>query len=492
MLERFSHRLSLLTSGARDAPLRQQSLRACVAWSVDLLDDAERRALGALSVFVGGATMEAAENVLHAGLGLDAWGLLDNLVAKSLLVGGPRLSMLDTIREYASELLEVDGARRSVEAAHAAYYHHRYAADADLLPWPPRTWAEAHAWYEDLPNVRAALTTLLQDGRHSDYSDLVIAFSPLCRKRGLWQAWSSHLDRLLDLEGLDKLRRVDALVVSSAGFPADTRRRLEEADELLAPDASDQPVRCYVLNMLRTHYAFVTGESEVARASIRRAEEAARLSGSDELVAEVGVWRLLMFPDPADDLKDMIRTLETVHELGNQFLERSMLGNLSEIALSSKRIDDLQLGITWGREAYRFSILEEDPSAEIQLSNPAAAALLCGEQPEKAARDLRSSLLAAHEAGDNILAIENLLRLGAAEAAAGNHELASRLYTLWKQLRREHDIGIADSNQRLIDNYFPDADADHEAEPEPATLAEAVDLALGINPDSVAQRRTRA
>ena len=190
-------------------------------------------------------------------MGLDALGLLDNLVTKSLLVGGPRLSMLDTIRDYASELLDDGGTRRAVEAAHATYFHHSYAEDADLLPWPPRTWDEAHAWYEDLPNVRAALTTLLQDGRHGGL------LRPRHRLRAIvsqpWTmagGWSSHLDRLLELEGPDKLRRVDALVISSAGFPADTRRRVEEADELLASDASDQPVRCYVLNVLRAHYAF--------------------------------------------------------------------------------------------------------------------------------------------------------------------------------------------------------------------------------------------
>ena len=101
ILERLSQRLDLL-KGGRDAEARQQTLRATIAWSYDLLSDEEQRLFRALSVFAGGCTLEAAEEV--AGADLDT---LQSLVEKSLLrFTDERYWMLETIREYARDLLD--------------------------------------------------------------------------------------------------------------------------------------------------------------------------------------------------------------------------------------------------------------------------------------------------------------------------------------------------------------------------------------------------
>jgi predicted ATPase/class 3 adenylate cyclase len=100
--ERLRDALGALGSAARDAPARQQTLRATIDWSHNLLDDDEQKCFARFAVFAGGATVEAAETITHAGL-----DTLDGLVAKSLLVRGQhartstRLGMLDTIRAYA-------------------------------------------------------------------------------------------------------------------------------------------------------------------------------------------------------------------------------------------------------------------------------------------------------------------------------------------------------------------------------------------------------
>jgi predicted ATPase len=118
LLERLGNRLDLLRGG-RDAEMRQQTLRATIEWSYELLDPEERRLLAALSVFRGGSTIEAAERVCEADL-----DLLQSLADKSLIRRweSGRFGMLETIREFAGEQLEraddVERARRS----HADYF----------------------------------------------------------------------------------------------------------------------------------------------------------------------------------------------------------------------------------------------------------------------------------------------------------------------------------------------------------------------------------
>ena len=102
MLARLERRLELLTSGSRDAPARHRALRDTIGWSVELLDDDERTLFRRLSVFVGGCTLEAVEEV--CGGDLDTLG---SLVDESLVrADGERFGMLETIREYAGELLD--------------------------------------------------------------------------------------------------------------------------------------------------------------------------------------------------------------------------------------------------------------------------------------------------------------------------------------------------------------------------------------------------
>src|SRR5439155_4886207 len=87
MLARLDRRLPLLTGGARDLPARQRTLRDTIAWSYDLLEEAEQRLFRRLSIFVGGCTLEAAEAVCNPGgdSGPDVLNGTGALVARSLL-----------------------------------------------------------------------------------------------------------------------------------------------------------------------------------------------------------------------------------------------------------------------------------------------------------------------------------------------------------------------------------------------------------------------
>ena len=130
LLARLDKRLKLLTGGARDLPTRQQTLRNTIAWSHDLLDPAERDLFARLAVFAGGCTLEAAEAVCTGtGCdGLDVFEGLDSLVQQSLvrerdgIDGEPRFTMLQTIREFGLEQLELSGQIAPARTAHAAYF----------------------------------------------------------------------------------------------------------------------------------------------------------------------------------------------------------------------------------------------------------------------------------------------------------------------------------------------------------------------------------
>ncbi|MEV5607259.1 BTAD domain-containing putative transcriptional regulator [Streptomyces sp. NPDC052225] len=160
--DRLDDRFRLLTSGSRTVLPRQQTLRAVVDWSWELLDERERTVLCELSVFAGGWDLEAAEAVCSPRGAADVVG---SLVDKSLLIATPadrgasgmRYRMLETIHEYATErAAETPGLQRAAERRHLAYVRALVAeADpkvrsAEQLPWIQRLEAE-------LDNIRAAL-----------------------------------------------------------------------------------------------------------------------------------------------------------------------------------------------------------------------------------------------------------------------------------------------------------------------------------------------
>ncbi|WP_030506160.1 BTAD domain-containing putative transcriptional regulator [Microbispora rosea] len=128
LARRLDDRFLLLTGGSRTALPRHKTLRAVVDWSWDLLSEAERRVLRRLSVFSGGASLEAAERVCgdEASPGEQVLDVLTALIEKSLLLADgedtPRYRMLGTIREYAAHRLAEAGETEQARRAHLAYF----------------------------------------------------------------------------------------------------------------------------------------------------------------------------------------------------------------------------------------------------------------------------------------------------------------------------------------------------------------------------------
>ncbi len=167
--DRLDHRFRLLV-GSRRGLERHQTLRHAVAWSYDLLDDAEKVLLDRCSVFASGFDLETACAVA----GFDdpddyaILDLLDALVRKSLLLadrssGHTRFSMLETIRQFAEEQLAASGAATEARTAHARYFAGR---EADILAlWDSPRQREAYDWFTvELANLRTAFRWAADQG----------------------------------------------------------------------------------------------------------------------------------------------------------------------------------------------------------------------------------------------------------------------------------------------------------------------------------------
>jgi predicted ATPase/DNA-binding XRE family transcriptional regulator len=157
ILKKLNHqasaRLSFLDVGPRDLPPRQQALRTTIDWSYNLLSPYEQAVFRQMGVFVGGCTLEAIESVCQLTLvssqspesvpeQSDIACLLESLVEKSLVLeledaaGESRYTMLETLREYALERLELCGEGDPTRYRHGRYYAHRCELDMNSPDWP--------------------------------------------------------------------------------------------------------------------------------------------------------------------------------------------------------------------------------------------------------------------------------------------------------------------------------------------------------------------
>ncbi|MGA9488952.1 MAG: adenylate/guanylate cyclase domain-containing protein [Mycobacterium sp.] len=170
--DRLDQRFRLLV-GSRRGLERHHTLRHAVAWSYELLDDAEKALLERCSVFAGGFDLQSACAVAGSDDDFATLDLLDALVRKSLLVadrsaGRTRFAMLETIRQFAEEQLVARGEAFEIRATHSRYFAGR---EADILAlWDSPRQRDAYDWFTiELPNLRTAFRWA------ADHGDLDVA-----------------------------------------------------------------------------------------------------------------------------------------------------------------------------------------------------------------------------------------------------------------------------------------------------------------------------
>jgi DNA-binding CsgD family transcriptional regulator/tetratricopeptide (TPR) repeat protein len=400
LLPRLKSRLKLLVGGARDLPLRQQTLRETIAWSYDLLEEDEKTLFRRLAVFVRGCTLEAAETVCnaHGDLELDTLDGVARLVDKSLLRqeaqpdGEPRLLMLETIREYALECLAESGEAETIRRQHATFFL-QLAEEAD----PKVRSAEQATWYRRLEvehdNLRAALRWMLE--REAPEMSLRLAGA-------LWAFWRQHLR-----EGRGWLEQV----LAQPGAQAHTAAR---AKALLGAGA----------------LAVFQGDFLEAR---RLLEESVAIGREVGTAGERNLAHALMV-------------------LGHMVLLQGNLSAARELAEESKRLFQ-EVGEAWGL-AMALSLLGE---ATVKRGDPVAArsfleesvalfrvagdrqrlvlpidalglvALQQGDYAGARAR-FEEALLLARETGDKPFIADALARLGIVALREGNSQQSAGLY----------------------------------------------------------------
>jgi predicted ATPase/DNA-binding SARP family transcriptional activator len=295
LLERLEDRLELLTGGARDLPERQRSLRATLDWSWEALEEPERHLLGRLTVFEGGASLEATEAVCADGLDGGLEGLVAALLDKSSLLridsgrdAQPRFEMLDTVREFAAERAADGEDVAALERRHAGYFldYCEHVAD-QAARTDQRQWLDRLA--QERGNIRLAFERLLQAGALDEALRLSIAFA-----RAL--PWDAHahevrgwLRQVLSASPQKRVERRatglywDGMLALSQGLFDDAQLQLEAA-LAAALDAGSTDVEAAVLAALGRRAVLVAAPE--AEQLCDAAVTAARRSGDTILLAD--------------------------------------------------------------------------------------------------------------------------------------------------------------------------------------------------------------
>ncbi len=209
LLDRLERRLPLLITGPRDAPQRLQTMRDAIAWSVDALPHEEQQFFRRLAVFVGGFTLEAAQEVA-ADAADESHAVVDaitSLIRKSVLRqqssnDGMRFWMLETIREYGIELLAQSGEEPEIRQAHAVWCLALAERAGPELSGPDQgIWVERLE--AELGNIRAALGWLRERGEIKQALRLANALGWFWMMPGRFQEGSDLFAALIALPGAE-------------------------------------------------------------------------------------------------------------------------------------------------------------------------------------------------------------------------------------------------------------------------------------------------
>jgi predicted ATPase len=442
ILERISKRLDLL-KGGRDTEARQQTLRATIAWSYDLLNREEQGLFARLSVFRGGCTLEWSEEVCDADL-----DVLQSLVDKSLVRhADERFTMLETIREYAAERLDESGEADELRRRHAERF---LALAEEAAP----SLHESSEWVDrlerDHDNIRAALDVLQARG------DVALALRFTAALAYFWYL-GGHLR-----EGRDRLESV------------------------VSADERQTAIRAKALNSA----AWMLVEGGDAAAGARRAEQALAIyralgdsRGIADALLELGVATAEK-GDPGLALPILEESVERFDELGN---EQDLLLAVRNLAGVYQEAGDLRRA----RALHERNLMRarEIQDARTQAMSLGQLAMIAIDEGRVAAAMpmLKAQIHLWHDLNQQLPLAVSLCRFALALAAAGDARKAVRLLSASHALlddQMPRTAEVAKINDQTL--HATHAQLDEAAFAEAwelgrrLTADEAIALAMGI------------
>lgn len=404
LLDRIDQRFRMLRSRAHDKPARQATLEAAIAWSWDLLSEHDRTVLARCSVFRGGFSLRAAEQVLASDWVVDD---LEDLRAKSLLVLDTgqhgRFRMLASIREFAAREL---GADEATSERHAAYFAEVGQAMLANLNGPG-----GYAVLTQLEVERANLLRAFDWARERDATlalTIAAVLDEMLRFGGLAQEYEQFLDAACAVA--KSAEDDDALTRFSTSMARHyvAQGRLDEATATLvavqqiASDAARGWVQLRLGEVLRTRGEFVRGLEEL--------EVALRIAG----------------------------------DVGDEMLRRSALVHLANCQVDLRRVDDAMASLA----TVDFNIQTEDLRAECELLKRCAYVHYYLENYDEQHRLNEAALAMAVELGDRRLEGMCLQSVGDSAFAQGQYEDAIEHYV--RALRIHETFGSTHYEAMLL------------------------------------------
>ena len=462
---RLDERFALLTGGSRAALPRQQTLRAMVDWSWELLNPAERAVLARLSVFAGAFTLSAAEAVAT---GPDVppgevLGHLGALVNKSLVqfddtgTGPGRYRLLETIRQYAAGQLDAEGAAAAGAAriAHRDYYLALAEAAGPQLLGP-----DQGEWLDrldaELGNLRAAITVSLTQADPEPGLRLAASLRAFWRARGHAAEGAGVLQALLDAPAAQEATLLRARALAAAaelldktGGYATGEDYCEEAlaiaravgDEHLVADLLYQHAFLF-LHQGKKNPAVPLIESGLGLA--HRLHEA-QLTGR---MLTARSYAAYLEGDLAGAASDAVEALRLFRRTGNQVEMGVLLGNLGSIELSAGDLDAARRHLAEALDIFR--VLNDRPGILYQTFNLGLAEYLGG-SPDAAGALFAESLELARRMGTKRPTAYALLGLALAGCGGAGPGWSARLHGAADQALADLGHTLQPLEERLAD-----------------------------------------
>ncbi len=394
LLARLSDRFRVLGGGRQDAPDRLRTMRNAVAWTYDLLAPDEQWLFRRLSVFVGGASLEAIEAIHDAGVnGRPAFDVLGALVDHSLVTAvtsasaETRYYLLQTLRDFGLEQLAATGEEDAARLAHAMWYIElAEAARPQLAGRGQGAWLER--LHPETENIRAAADWLLASGREELVLRLV---GPL------WRFFST---------------------MGPGGAAREWLRRA-----LAAPSTRDAPARAIALVGAGNLFEDLR-QLDTARAYFEEARAVAAAAGNPLMESQARIGLGIIAHDAGDyatALPHHERALELARAAGDRHLVGRALGSLGAVSYFEGRLDDA--GRYWDEARAIMSEVGDVIAEATSTSNLGALAFELGDLEQAEAMQRRALALQRRMRSTRDLPY-SLINLAGVATLRGNFELA--------------------------------------------------------------------